>query len=61
MSESLRRILCMALATAALGVVACAPEIGSEAWCRNMDEKPKGDWTANEAADYARSCLFSSN
>lgn len=36
---------------------ACAP-VGSEAWCRKMKEKPKGDWTANETHDYARHCLF---
>lgn len=36
----------------------CAPEIGSQAWCERMDETPKGDWTANQAADYARHCLF---
>lgn len=36
----------------------CAPEVGSDAWCENMDEKPKGDWTANEAADYASNCVF---
>jgi hypothetical protein len=61
MSERLRPIVCLALAFAALGVAACAPEVGSEAWCRRMDDTPKGDWTANEAADYARSCLFGSN
>ncbi|MEK9803240.1 MAG: DUF3012 domain-containing protein [Curvibacter sp.] len=37
---------------------ACSPEIGSQAWCDNMKDKPKGDWTANEAADYAKHCLF---
>ncbi len=36
----------------------CSPEVGSEAWCKKMDEKPKGDWTANEATDYAKSCIF---
>ena len=36
----------------------CAPEIGSEAWCQRLDDTPKGDWTANQAADYARHCLF---
>lgn len=35
----------------------CA-KVGSERWCKNMDEKPKGDWTANEAADYAKHCIF---
>jgi hypothetical protein len=39
-------------------LAACAPEVGSAKWCANMKEKPKGDWTANEAADYAKHCLF---
>ena len=45
---------------AALGLVlsACAPEVGSAAWCEAMDEKPKGDWSMNEAADYAKSCVL---
>ncbi len=39
-------------------LTACAPEVGSEKWCLALKEKPKGDWTANEAADYAKHCLF---
>ena len=39
-------------------LVACKPEVGSEAWCNDLKEKPKGDWTANETADYAKHCLF---
>ncbi len=39
-------------------LTACAPEIGSEEWCEDMDEKPKGDWSSNEAADYAKNCVF---
>lgn len=41
-----------------LALAACAPEPGSKAWCEDMNEKPAGDWTANEAAEYARSCVF---
>ncbi|MEC8427536.1 MAG: DUF3012 domain-containing protein [Pseudomonadota bacterium] len=42
-----------------VGVLAgCAPEVGSEAWCNSMKEKPKGEWTANEAGDFAKSCVF---
>ena len=37
---------------------ACAPEVGSQAWCEDMDGKPKGDWSANEATEYAKSCIF---
>ena len=39
-------------------LTACSPSIGSEAWCEDMNAKPKGDWTAKEAADYAEPCLF---
>ncbi len=41
----------------AFSILACAP-VGSEAWCRKMKNKPKGDWTANEAGDYARHCVL---
>lgn len=37
---------------------ACSPEVGSEAWCEDMVEKPKRDWTVNEAAEFAKSCVF---
>jgi len=39
-------------------VQACEPEIGSKSWCEKMDAKAKGDWTANDAKDYAKHCLF---
>lgn len=44
--------------TAILLLAACEPEVGSDKWCENMVEKPKGDWTANEAAEFAKSCIF---
>jgi len=37
---------------------ACAPEVGSDAWCAALKEKPKADWTANEAADFTKNCLL---
>lgn len=51
------------LATLALTmlITACAPEVGSKAWCEQMDEKPKGDWTANELTDYTKHCVFKSD
>ena len=47
--------LALALGVAGLG---CTPEVGSEAWCEKMQNKPKGDWTANEAGDYALHCVL---
>lgn len=46
------------LATTLMLLAACSPEVGSQAWCDQLKDKPKGDWTANEAADYAKHCLF---
>ncbi|MDF1690944.1 MAG: DUF3012 domain-containing protein [Zhongshania sp.] len=39
-------------------ITACAPEIGSDAWCAGMENKPKGDWTMTETKDYGSNCLF---
>ena len=41
-----------------LVLAACAPEVGSDAWCADMKDKPKGEWIANEAADFAKHCVF---
>ncbi|NOH98302.1 DUF3012 domain-containing protein [Vibrio sp. 99-70-13A1] len=38
-------------------LMACT-EVGSEAWCQDMKDKPKGDWTTNEATDFAKHCIF---
>ena len=48
----------VAVLSIALLLVACAPEVGSEEWCEDMDEKEKGDWSTNEAKEYARNCVF---
>lgn len=36
----------------------CTPERGSREWCEMMDKKPKGEWSANDAAEYTKSCIF---
>lgn len=48
------------LAVVALGwmLAGCSPEVGSEAWCDDMDDTPKGEWTANDAGNYAKHCVF---
>ena len=47
------------LAAGAL-LAGCAP-VGSARWCANMKAKPKGDWTVNEAADFAKHCVLPDN
>jgi len=46
------------MASAALALAACEPDVGSDAWCKKMEDKPKGDWTANEAGDYLKHCVI---
>jgi hypothetical protein len=42
----------------AILLTGCGAKVGSEEWCREMKEKPKGDWTATEAKDFAKHCIF---
>lgn len=48
----------MVLLGMATWLSACAPEVGSPRWCEAMREKARGDWTANEALEFARSCVL---
>jgi len=45
---------------AALACVSLAgcEKVGSEKWCKKMDEKEKGEWTANEVSDYTKFCIL---
>ena len=52
------KILLLALSFSLLS--ACA-EVGSERWCKNMADKPKGEWSTNEATEYAKNCIFESS
>jgi len=56
---SWRSLTFVMLAASAL-LAGCAP-VGSARWCANMKAKPKGDWTVNEAADFARHCVLPDN
>lgn len=53
----MKKVLALVALTGLL-LVGCAPEVGSKKWCKAMEAKPKGDWTANEAKDFAKHCLF---
>ncbi|MCM8855269.1 MAG: DUF3012 domain-containing protein [Candidatus Thiodiazotropha sp.] len=39
-------------------ILGCSAKVGSEQWCDAMKDKAKADWTANEAADFAKHCIF---
>jgi len=46
------------LCAVAFLMIGCAPQVGSKEWCTSLEEKDKGDWTANEAKDYTKHCIF---
>ena len=39
-------------------IAACSAEVGSKEWCEQMKEKPKGEWTSNEAGEFAKNCIL---
>jgi hypothetical protein len=60
MTKPLRRTATgtLALLFCLLSLSACAPEVGSDKWCANLKAKPKGDWSTNEAVDFAKHCIL---
>lgn len=51
-------MFCLMLGIGVVGIAACEPDVGTEAWCEQMADTPRGDWSANQVADYAQHCLF---
>lgn len=41
-----------------LALCGCAPEVGSERWCKQLEEQPKGEWSANDAAAFTKHCVL---
>ena len=46
---------CLVLAGA---LTACEPEVGSEEWCEEIENRGVENITASEATDYARECIL---
>ena len=38
--------------------ITCSAEAGSTEWCQDLQQKPRGEWTVNQAGDYAKHCLL---
>lgn len=58
MTPMKRSLVWMCLLAVSAGLTACAPEVGSDSWCQQLKDKPKGDWSMNEAADFAKHCIL---
>ncbi|MEK9751780.1 MAG: DUF3012 domain-containing protein [Rhodospirillaceae bacterium] len=55
--KSLVAVLAL-LAFVVAPLAARSPEVGSKEWCEQMRKKPKGEWSANDAAAFAKSCVL---
>ncbi|MEH6578165.1 MAG: DUF3012 domain-containing protein [Amphritea sp.] len=51
-------VMVITLGLAVFALQGCSPEVGSKEWCADLEEKPKGDWSANEAKDFAKNCIL---
>lgn len=56
----MKKITYLALFLAVVFLSGCSPEVGSSKWCEAMYNTPKGEWSANDASEYAKSCIFRS-
>lgn len=54
----MKRIAMIAVIFSFFTLQACSPKVGSDEWCGAMKEKPKGEWSANDAADFTKHCVF---
>jgi hypothetical protein len=53
-----RAVIALALGLLVVVATACSPKVGSEAWCETQREVTKSDWSANDAAAFAKHCIF---
>jgi len=42
----------------ALSFSGCSAEPGTKTWCDTMKQKPKGEWTANDATTFTKYCVL---
>jgi hypothetical protein len=56
--RNVNTILILALGLLLLVTMPGCAKVGSERWCKKMEEKSAADWTAREAKDYAKHCVF---
>lgn len=54
----MKYLLAFSLLATPILLSACAPKVGSDAWCQAMKEKPKGDWSSNDVKAFAEHCVF---
>ena len=57
MKIACRRGLNLMLLAAPLVLTACSPVVGSDAWCEELRDTPKVEWTAEEVKGFTNYCV----
>ncbi|MHC6530181.1 DUF3012 domain-containing protein [Vibrio proteolyticus] len=52
----MKKLVVLLLTVGALS--ACSDEVGSKNWCSALRDKPKTEWTGQNAVDFAQYCVF---
>jgi len=52
----MKKLLFLILAVVMLS--ACTDEVGSVKWCSQLKEKPKSEWTTDNAVNFTKYCVF---
>ncbi len=58
MKRLIRFIFLSFVLAGSVSLAGCSPEVGSEAWCQDLKETPKVDWSTRDATAYAEHCIF---
>lgn len=53
-----KRLVLIVVFVLGLAVLSGCAKVGGERWCDQLEDKPKGNWTMNEAGDYAKHCII---
>ena len=46
------------IVVAAVFLLGGCDRVGSEGWCEKQSDKPKNEWTMDEAGDYTKYCVL---
>ena len=57
-SRILKILRTIVVAPFVIALFGCAPEVGSDRWCKSLEETPKTDWSASDAAAFTKHCVL---
>jgi hypothetical protein len=56
--NSAMKVACCLLLVSVAAACKPPPAVGTEGWCKRMEEKPRADWNPNDTSVFTRNCIF---